>query len=197
MRINIQQRTMDIEERDVNYILTAYLRNYLFYSRNIMPDKIVFPMFASIPVGDNALPIEWVPYLDPAAVEIAFDGGNIPQATEEQIAASDTKDMEISNLRAELASLQQSMNPASTVISNQDLSNLVSAPTPTPVVVTPIDPDRIPRMPVSGDLGPGTMLDGMGSRDTRADKLIAKDLKDEPDIDESEQQELDHEIKQE
>lgn len=103
MRINSDNKSMDIEARDINYILPAYLRSYQFYSQNALPTKIIFPMFVSVKVGGVDIPIEWVPPLDPIATEIAEDGKNVAEVTEEQIVALDKKDEEIARLKAELA----------------------------------------------------------------------------------------------
>ena len=50
MRINQENKSLDMEARDLNYILPAYVRSYLFYSKNEMPAKIIFPMLASVNV---------------------------------------------------------------------------------------------------------------------------------------------------
>ena len=103
MRINQENKSMDIESRDINYILPAYVRSYQFHMKNELPTKIIFPMFVSVKAGGVDIPIEWVPPLEPIATEIAKDGNNVAEVTEEQEAALDEKDAEIARLKAELA----------------------------------------------------------------------------------------------
>ena len=114
MRINSDNKTMDIEARDINYILPTYVRSYQFYSKNELPTKIIFPMFVSVKAAGVDIPIEWVPPLDPVAVEIGKDGSNVAEVTEEQEAALDKKDAEIKRLRAEVEELakNQPLKPA-------------------------------------------------------------------------------------
>ena len=110
MRINDENKSMDMEVRDINYILPAYVRSYLFYSKNEMPEKIIFPMFPSVAMVDAnrqsiTIPIEYVPPLDAVAVEIAEDGKSVAEVTPAQEAALDEKDEEIKKLKAEVAEL--------------------------------------------------------------------------------------------
>jgi len=95
-----------MEIRDINYILPHYITSYLFAAKNEWPEKIVFPMFESVMHGGKKIPIEWVPPLDPRAIEIAQDGTNVPEVTPEQEAALDAKDEEIERLRKQIAGLQ-------------------------------------------------------------------------------------------
>ncbi len=111
MRINQENKSLDIEARDINYILPAYVRSYLFYSKNEFPEKIIFPMFASVTLlaADRqsvVIPIEWVPPLDAIATEIAKDGSDVAEVTPAQEAALDEKDEEIDRLKAEIAGLK-------------------------------------------------------------------------------------------
>lgn len=192
MRINEEQQTMDMEARDVNYILPAYVRSYLFYTRNTDPKEIVFPMFESIPHPHKkgvSIPIRWVPPLGPEAIEIAQDGGNVPEATEEQIAEADTKDEEIKRLKAKLAQYEPELQgeeglpavdekPEEPEVAPEELEPKEPAFT---IGDNPPPPDRVPKQP---DHPASGSPDDMGSRDARADKQIKKDLKlgeDEPD----------------
>lgn len=95
MRINLDQKSLDMEQRDINYVLPAYIRNYLFYSKNEDPVEIVFPMFSSAPHPIKpgvTIPIRYVPEISPEAVEIVVDGANVPEATEAEIAVKDEQD---------------------------------------------------------------------------------------------------------
>ena len=104
MIINSDNKTMDLEARDINYILPAYLRSYQFHSKNELPTKIIFPMFPSVKAANGVdIPIEYVPPLDAIAVEIQKDGSNVAEVTPEQEAVIDEKDAEIARLKEELA----------------------------------------------------------------------------------------------
>ncbi|KKK56895.1 hypothetical protein LCGC14_3059940, partial [marine sediment metagenome] len=98
MRVNLDNKSLDIEARDVNYILPAYIRSYQFYSKNEIPTKIIFPMFVSVRAAGVDIPIEWVPPLDPVAAEIASDGNNVAEVTEEQEVVLDEKDKTIAKV---------------------------------------------------------------------------------------------------
>jgi len=153
MIINTDQKQMQMEQRDVNYILPAYIRNYLFQSKNIDPVEIVFPMFSSVPHPRKpgvTIPIRWVPEISPEAIEIAVDGAGVAEATEEEIAVKDEAD----DMRKEAKEA--------------------------------IESTSVTKGPPSGPiLPPGTPLDNMAPRD-RGDQIrVAKDLRPEPDVDES------------
>jgi hypothetical protein len=109
VRINKESKSVDMEVRDINYILPQYIRSYLFYSKNEDPVEIVFPMFSSVPHPTKTgvrVPIRWVPELSEIAVEILKDGADVAEVTEEQIAKLDEKDEEIKRLREDLVRLR-------------------------------------------------------------------------------------------
>jgi len=108
MIINTDQKQMQMEQRDINYILPAYIRQYLFQSKNIDPDEIVFPMFSSVPHPVKrgvTVPIRWVPEISPEAMEIAIDGTVVSEATEEEIVAKDEEDEMRMEAKAEIETL--------------------------------------------------------------------------------------------
>ncbi len=110
MRINSVNKSMDMEARDINYILPAFVRSYLFYSKNEMPEKIIFPMFASVNVlgvdgQTHPIPIEWVSEISPIAEDIKVDGSEVTEVTTEQEAVIDEKEDETTALKAEIAEL--------------------------------------------------------------------------------------------
>ena len=220
MRANLENKSMDIEAREINYILPAYLRQYLMESKNEDPDKIIFPMFPSAPHPYKPgvqIPIEWIPMTDPMVDEIAKDGSNVAEVTPEQEAALDEKD----DVAKELKEQAENLQTPEVVVEEKKESikslpeSLKGGPTVSdilePVVVEATEekisaakasmkrisaeatepPDRVPKMPPGGDLGTGH-ADGMGSRDARADRRIASDLVDDKEVDES--AEIPHEI---
>ena len=93
MRVNDSNKSVDIEQRDLNFILGTYVRTYMFISKNEDPDEIIVPMFESIqhPTKKGvSIPVRYVPPLSPEAIEITQDGADIPDvATEEDIAKAD------------------------------------------------------------------------------------------------------------
>ena len=175
MRINLENKSMDMELRDWNYLMSAYLRSYLFHSSNVIPEKIIFPMFRQVkhPREDTFIPVEYVPDDSPIAIEVIGDGSNVPEATEEQIAEADRKDEEIGALKAEIKRLTEG-GPEE------------------PIQTKPVTPVRPPKQP-DHPLPAGTPLDDMGPRDRGDQKRIAKDLAEQPDIDE--EKEIPTEIK--
>jgi len=200
MIINTDQKQMQIEKRDINYILPAYIRNYLFQSKNVDPVEIVFPMFSSVPHPRKpgvTIPIRWVPEISPEAIEIAVDGANVAEATEEEIVAKDKADEARKEAKAKLDEALTSGSLATELGVDDTLKDV----TPAPEEVSPAraafaevateepKPEPAPREvkgPPSGPiLPPGTPLDNMAPRD-RGDQIrVAKDLRPEPDVDES------------
>ena len=109
MILNQRGKTMDMESMDINYMLGAYLVNYLFDSRNEDPKSVVFPMFPSFPHPKKPgvmIPIKWIAPDDPIALGIVEDGSNIPEVTPEEEAALDAKDEEIAKLEKEVVELE-------------------------------------------------------------------------------------------
>lgn len=224
MRINDTDKQMEMEERDINYILPAYVRSYLFYTKNQMPDRIIFPMFPSVKIGDTEIPIEYLYPTDPVVVEIAVDGSNVEEVTEEHEAEIDAKDEEIKRLKSELEQLQ-----SATSMEREEVGLLpskegevlqVTAKVEEPLVkpktiskakaafataareyIETAIPyadkafsDRQPKLPPGGDIGAGQPLSDTHARDTRAEKHMKRDLAEEPDINEKEEKEFGKDI---
>ncbi|KKN19275.1 hypothetical protein LCGC14_0947400 [marine sediment metagenome] len=215
MRINQPNKSMDMEVRDINYMLPQYVRQYLFFCKNEDPEKIIFPMFLSIPHPTKPgvmVPIEWISPTDPVAIEIAQDGSNILEVTPEQETIIDKKEDETKVLKAELA--EAATLAPEDLIRQQEEAALPDEPEPEPIVEVPKDEpspsaakvafnvgtdqppsDRQPKQPPGGDLGPGAGPDGMGKRDDRDQINTKRDLIDGPDIEGAEEKPFDKEIK--
>src|SRR3990167_2558785 len=77
MICNVPGKRVDMERQDIEWILNAYVRQYLFASKNEDPECIILPMFDSIPhpgkVGAR-IPVRYVPPISPEAKEIETDG---------------------------------------------------------------------------------------------------------------------------
>jgi hypothetical protein len=169
MRINLPHKSIDIEVRDINYILGAFARSYLFGSRNEDPEKIIFPMYPAIPhpfKPEVMIPVEWINPEDQFVTELAKDGSNIPEVTPEQEAALDATEDKIKAAKT----AAENPKPAA--------KRPTKKATNTPAAI------REPKMPPGGDIGSGHP-DNLGSRDPRFDKNIKGSLIDEPDVDES------------
>lgn len=109
MRVDHDRKSMDMERRDIEYILPAYLRLYLFQMKNEDPDVITFPMFQSVPHPIKPgvqVPIEYVPELSPVASDIEQDGSNISPTTPESEAAADKKEAEYETMKKRIAELE-------------------------------------------------------------------------------------------
>jgi len=211
MRVNKETKSVDIERRDLNYILPAYIVSYLFNCQNEDPERITFPLYPSVPHPRKPgvmIPIEYVPPESPVAVEIKEDGSNVAEATEEQIRQLDEKEDEIKRLKEELDGLraQESKLIESGALAEEasipaeEVSAARAAfaePEPVPhvdekVALPPEDAahyvlDRQPRQPPGGALPPGTPLDDMQSRNTRLDSMVARDIAPQPDVNEEEE----------
>ena len=101
MRINTENKSMDIEVRDWNYIMSAYVRSYMFYAKNKAPERVIMPMFQTVKnlsTGED-IPVEYVPDISAIATEITEDGSNVKEATEEQIAVKDKVDDTIKEIK--------------------------------------------------------------------------------------------------
>ena len=59
---------------------------------------------------------------------------------------------------------------------------------------TPTKPPREPKQPPGGDIGAGQPLSGMQPRDSRDQKRTARDLLDEPNIDDAPEKEFEKEV---
>jgi len=219
MRVNQENKSVDIEQRDINYVLPAYVRSYLFYSKNEMPEKIIFPMFSSVLVQGKEIPIEYVPPLDAIAVEIAKDGAEVVEVTPEEEAALDEKDDRVKQLKEEVATLEtghlsseftniqevdkegDEMSPAKAAFAEHIAEELATGtdatgseyPEPEAEAVPPTT-DRQPKQPPGGDIGPGSALSDMQARDRRDQIRTTRDLMEEPDIDEAEEKEYEKPI---
>lgn len=183
MRINKEHQTMDMESRDFNYILPAYLRSYRYYMQNEDPKEIVFPMFASVvsPSGMK-IPVRYIPPDSPMAEEIAKDGSNIPEVPPEE---EETVLVAAGEPTAEEIALAQEKPPDAERFEEKDQAIKEATDT-----IKKSVEERQPKQPPGGDLGAGHP-DGMGSRDTMADRHIKKDLQPEAVVDESKELDVD------
>jgi len=61
--------SMIIEKRDLDFILSAYLRSYLFYNQNESPEKITIPMINEVRNfrDGKLIPVEFVEYMPEAS----------------------------------------------------------------------------------------------------------------------------------
>jgi len=107
--VNEEDKSAEIEPRDINYILSAYVRLYLFQSKNEDPERIILPMFQSVPhpyKPNVQVPIVYVPDTSPEALRIIHDGSNVPETTPESEATADDREAEYEAMKARIAELE-------------------------------------------------------------------------------------------
>lgn len=222
MRINPENKSVDMEQRDINYILPPYIKNYQFYNKNELPDRIIFPMFPAINMQGadgkmHLIPIEYIAHDSPVAIEIAEDGADLTEVTPAQEAVLDEKEEEIKRLKAEVEALtqvggttgtsKQDMVSGTTIPSTEEEPQSLAdempdeepevSPARTAFAETPTPaskPERIPKQPPGGDIGTGQPLSNMHPRDDRDQAMTAKALQQEPDISGSEEKPFEKEI---
>lgn len=202
MRIDETRKSVDMEERDINYVLSSYVRLYLFQTRNQDPEVITFPMFKSVPHPYKPgvkIPVEYAPDISPIAIEITQDGADIPETTPEAEAEADEREdnylatkARLAEVEAELAKLkadkkepveEQPISPARAAFAKVESE-------PSEVVVDPPTPERLAKAKMPDNpLPPGTQSDYGGRRDPRDSKRIARDLIPEKEINEEEEKE--------
>jgi len=85
MRVNEENRTMDMMQLDIDGIFHGFTQAFLFKSKNILPEKIVFPMFPMVHTIHGDIPIEYVPVESEVAKEIATDTANVQASTPEEL----------------------------------------------------------------------------------------------------------------
>ena len=149
MRVNANNNTMDMERRDTNYVLRAYIKSYLFHNNNKVPSKIVIPMIEKIeqPVGSSKfIPIEYVPEFGDIAVSIEDDTSNIPEVVQEE---DKVQPEQMEGIKAQADKVEPTKKTKLAV------------------------PDRAPKKATNP--APGSP-DNMGPRDTKLQSQIAKDL---------------------
>ena len=109
MIANVENKSMDMEVRDINMFLPAYIRSYLFVSKNESPDKIIFPMFPTVPHPHDPskrIPVEYYPMDSPIVAGIIEDGQDVKEATEAELDARDAQEDRIKELETKLAHLE-------------------------------------------------------------------------------------------
>lgn len=134
MRVDHERKSVDIESRDTDYVLSAYVRLYLFQMRNEDPEVITFPMFSSAPHPYKAgvrIPIEYVPDTSPTAIDIIKDGSNVATTTPEAEAEADKKEDEYKSMKEKIAKLEyelEQVRSAEDTLTREDFD--ASAPAP-------------------------------------------------------------------
>ena len=109
MIANVENKSMDMEVRDINVFLPAYIRSYMYVSKNESPDKIIFPMFPTVPHPYDAskrIPVEYYPMDSPIVAEIAEDGRDVKETTEAELDAKDVQEDRIKELTAKVKELE-------------------------------------------------------------------------------------------
>lgn len=129
MIVNKGDNRMEMEARDWDTILPGYVRGYMYYSKNVPPEVVVFPMFKEVVFQGMHIPVMWVEPESPIAVSIKEDGRTVPP--------SDT--------------------PAEPEVTNSAPAR--GTPGGTVVNMKPTIPDRAPRLPAGPIIPPGQSVD--------------------------------------
>ena len=171
MRINDKRHTVDMEIRDINYILPAYVRSYQYYMKGELPKEIIFPMFPAVMSRDGvAIPIRYIDISSPEAVEIAKDGSNVPEIAEEPIEESMIEEEPTKEDKVDEPVVAE--EPPKESKAKEALKNIQKTK------------EREPKMPPGGDIGHGHP-DDIGREDPGFARKIASDLRPEAAVDES------------
>jgi len=198
MIIDKENNRILIEPRDINYILPAYVRQYLFHTRNQKLEAIVFPMFESVPhpVDYTAVPIEWIASTDPVAISIIEDGKDVGEVTADVEAEIDRLEDQVKEAKAALESIggeEDGMgSQLQTEIATSESAAIDDSKAAPPKSKAKLASERMaarqPKMPPGGDIGAGSPSD-LSARDVRLEKQIRQDLRDEPTVSEAEEKE--------
>jgi hypothetical protein len=194
MRVNDTNKSVDIEPRDMNFILGSYVRSYQFYMKNQDPEEIIVPMVESIPHPldkTRTIPIRYVPPMSPEAIDIIHDGAGIPESAEDEAKADAAEKMVHDAAVASGAVSDEEVKPSWPANKESDLEDKAQAledeasdirleeetashePTFNVGSDQP-DPDRQPNQPERPAEGhPDDMSSRQGDVDTRR---VAKDL---------------------
>jgi|TARA_Y100000310_G_C20697691_1_gene826914 hypothetical protein len=210
MRVNEERKSMDMEARDWNFIMPQYLKAYLYRSRNNLPKEVIFPMFTEVidPNTQQKIPVRWIDPYSGVAQEIARDGRNVPEVTEEEEKVIDKVEETVAAAREEAVLPQPEAEPTpEPAVEEQIQSEVKEEPStatakpsrpadkafgdskpPTYNVGTDQPPaDRVPRGP-ERPAEAGEQLSDMSPPSAERDQRLAqRDMADEPDINEDEE----------
>ena len=93
MRVNNETKSMDIEPREINFLVDHYMAGYLMRNNNIMPEVVTFPLYTTAHTQNYGdIPIRFVKMNSQEAWDIVEDGKNVPEATNEEIAELDRRE---------------------------------------------------------------------------------------------------------
>lgn len=188
MRVDQSRKSVDIEQRDVTYILQAFARSYLFVSRNEDPEVITFPMYSSIPHPidpTKRIKIEYAPDMSEIAVDIAQDGSNVPEPTPESEAKADEDERVYIETKQQLDDIDAE---ATRIVEEATAEPAPEASSAIGGVGEQPSAERLAKVKLPDNpLPPGTPSDYGGRRDPRDTRRIARDLAPEKDIKEDEE----------
>jgi hypothetical protein len=186
MRINIENKSMDIEARDINFIIDQYAINYKFASRNTPLECIVIPMFAVAKTRYGDIPIQFVPDISNYAKELAEDGKTVVEATPEQT----------DEIAKEDAKMQQATKEIKKAFAESPIAREPNKDTKYEIGIgKAVGKDysvttRIPKQPAGPIIPPGSGGLSLSPRDPADLRHTAMDLAPEKDIDESKQKNI-------
>jgi hypothetical protein len=220
MQINLEDQQAEVEQSDISKYLTSFLPGYLFYAKNEAPKVIVVPMITSVehPHKEEGkpkkpdIPVVWIPADSELSISRKEDAADIPDTNErtaETMENMASAAQEATKPPAESLSTQPEDKPpdlalsASEDKSREELAQAEAAVKKSEEAVSaakkalaeleknkPVD--RQPRQPTNPiPPGSGISPDDMHSRDQSMQKLVAKDIAPQKEVDESAEIETD------
>lgn len=109
---DLDNREMQMELRDWSYLMTAYVRQYLYLSKNQDPAKVVFIKFPTVQhpyKPEVKIPVEYIEFDSEQAKAIMYDGSIVPVATEADIEKAEQTEDRVVELKSKLAELEKEL----------------------------------------------------------------------------------------
>lgn len=171
MRINQENQSMDIEIRDLNFIIDQYAINYKFATKNAPLERVIIPMFGTAKTRYGEIPIEFVPDVSGYVKELVEDGKAVAEASPQQADEIAVQDAKKQHIASELG----------TVIGKTTVPELSVQK------ISKVDTNRVPKQPSGPIIPPGSGGLSLSPRDPADLRHTAADLAPEKDIDENKQ----------
>lgn len=119
MIVNEKDEQVEMESRDWNLIMPAYVRQYMYLAKNTDPKKVVFVMFKSVQhptKPEIQVPVVYVEEGSPEAKAIMHDGSNVPEASEADILAADERWDNVEVIRTRLTELESEIAESARIL---------------------------------------------------------------------------------
>jgi hypothetical protein len=177
VRINTENNSIDIEARDINFILDNYAVSYKFSTKNAPIDRVIIPMFATTKTRYGEIKIEFVPDTSAFAKELVEDGEAVKEVSPVQADELAVQDARVQHLTAAKEYIDKATGYAGKPVL-PPANPVVTAPVKTPIA-------REPKQPSGTIIPPGSGGLGLAPRDPNDLRHTKQDIAPEKDIDES------------